>query len=110
MEGSEQPLNYPVEVIYQGKGSSPYFFIIQPVPGDYEFHKDQEVHCINPKTDKLIRGTVTGDCWTFPWDEAPKGLIMREYGVTPQLVRTALILADPTFERAWARLIMIREK
>ena len=103
MVNREDEINYPVETIYQGRGNSPCFFIIQPVPGELELHKGQEVNCINPKTKKMTCGIVTGDSWTFPWDDAPKGLIMREYGVAPQLVRTALIMADETFERAWAR-------
>jgi len=106
----ETASGYPIITIQQGRANhSPYFHIIQPVPGK-EFHKGQEIHCIHPKTKHLTRGIITGNFWTFPWSDPPKGLILREWGVEPGLLYTALRANDPSFEADdWARIIQIKE-
>lgn len=100
--------DYPVITVMQGRAWSPYFKIIQPVPG-IPFNVGQEVHCINPKNGKMIRGIVTEHFWTFPWKEAPRGFLLGEYGVEPGLLRTVLIASDPSFATDWARVIELRE-
>lgn len=99
---------YPVITVMQGRAWSPYFKIIQPVPG-IPFNVGQEVHCINPKNGKLIRGIVTEHFWTFPWKEAPTGFLLGEYGVAPGLLRTVLIASDASFDTDWARVIELKE-
>lgn len=97
-----------VITVRQGRPSSPYFKIIQPVPG-IEFTVNQEVHCINPKTNKVTKGIVTKFFWIFDWAEPPRGELITIYGVEPKLLRNVLIGTDVGFNDPWARLITIKE-
>ena len=106
---TDEDIIYPILVIRQGKPSSPFFHIIQPVPGKLEFHAGQEIHCINPKTGVLTKGILTKDTWLFPWDDAPEGFVRSIYGLPSKLVRIALIASDPDFNQEWCRVIQIRE-
>jgi|GEM_PF-741565 len=106
---TDEDIIHPIVVIHQGKPSSPFFHIIQPVPGKVEFHAGQEIHCINPKTGVLTKGIITKDCWVFPWDEAPEAFVRSIYGLPVKLVRTALIASDPQFRQKWCRIMQIRE-
>lgn len=96
--------------VMQGKAASTdYFFIIQPVPG-VMFTVGQPIECVNPKTKVAINGTVTEHYWIFDWAEPPRGLLIKEWGIEPRLLRKLLIDSDKGFEDEWARLILIKEK
>jgi len=95
--------------INQGRATSDYFFIIQPAPGNIEFSVNQVINCLNPKNKKVVKAMVTEHFFTFDWKEAPKGLILKEWGVDVGLLRTVLISTDPAFEKEWARLIIVKE-
>lgn len=94
--------------IYQGRSTSPYFCIIQPVPG-IELLKDQIINCVNPKSGKTIQGIVTEHYWIFDWNEAPRGFLFSIYGVEPALLRNVLIAKDEGFKDSWAILFLLKE-
>ncbi|HZK95981.1 MAG TPA: hypothetical protein VFC67_17410 [Prolixibacteraceae bacterium] len=101
----------PVVTINQGRSRSPYFCIIQPVPG-IEFTAGQPVRCVNPKSKYVTTGIVTEHYWIIDWNEMPvwaEVQLMVHYGVEPGILRTALLASDPGFKDDWARLILIRE-
>ena len=95
--------------INQGRATTDYFFIIQPAPGNIEFKVNQVINCLNPKTNKVVKALVTEHFFTFDWKEAPKGLILKEWGVDAGLLRTVLIGTDPAFEKETARLIIVKQ-
>ncbi|HZK68324.1 MAG TPA: hypothetical protein VFC36_01875 [Paludibacter sp.] len=100
-----------VVTINQGRSRSPYFCIIQPVPG-IEFTAGQPVRCVNPKSKQVTTGIVTEHYWIIDWNEMPvwaEVQLMVHYGVEPGILRTALLASDPGFKDEWARLILIRE-
>ena len=100
-----------VITINQGRSRSPYFCIIQPVPG-IEFHVGQPVRCVNPKTQQVTTGIIAKHHWIIDWNEMPdwaEALLLWGYGLEPALLRTALLVSDPEFKDDWARLILIRE-
>jgi hypothetical protein len=94
--------------IKQGRSRSPYFYIIQPVPG-IVFTVGQAVICNNPKTNQATTGVVTEFFWIFEWDDAPRGFLFGIYGIEPALLRNVLLQNDDGFKDNWARLILIRE-
>lgn len=101
-----------VITIRQGRATqSPYFHIIQPVPG-IEFTAGQPVKCVNPKTGTITNAIVTEHHWTIDWDEMDMWMrvkILEIYGLEPYILRTSLIRSDPAFEDPWARIIMLKE-
>ena len=97
-----------VKVIRQGKPKSPYFHIIEPMPGK-DLVPGMPVSCQNPKTRETVKGVVTEHIWTIDWKDVPKGWILSIWGVEPGLLRTVLIQNDPLFENPLARIILIRE-
>jgi hypothetical protein len=98
-----------IVTINQGRAITDYFFIIQPAPANIEFKVNQVINCLNPKNKKVVRAMVTEHFFTFDWNEAPKGLILKEWGVDAGLLRTVLIGTDPAFEKETARLIIVKE-
>lgn len=100
-----------VITINQGRSRSPYFCIIQPVPG-IKLKIGQPLRCKNPKTNQVTTGIVTEHFWTFDWDEMPVWVevkLLECYGVAPQLLRMVLKASDSGFNDNWARLILIKE-
>ena len=95
--------------INQGRPSSLYFPIIQPVPG-LQFDVNQPVRCVNPKTSQVTHGLITEFHWTIDWREPPRGFLFHGWGVEPKLLRKVLELSDPMFAvDEWARVILIKE-
>ncbi len=98
----------PVIILKQGRANPRYFHILQPVPG-IEFWVDQQVTCINPKTNMEIKGRVTSHFWTFQWEEVSAGWILGIWGVEPKQLRKVAMINDPGFSDSWARAILIKE-
>jgi len=95
--------------INQGRPESPYFPIIQPVPG-LQFDVGRDVRCVNTKTKEVTNGVVTEFHWTIDWREPPRGWLFQGWGVEPKLLRKALELSEPLFGTdEWARVILIKE-
>lgn len=109
MEAIEIRKDLPVIRVMQGRPESPYFSIILPMGPEPVFTRGQEVHCIHPKTNKLVKGIVTGHFWVCEWGLEPTGFLLGEFGVDPKLLRMALIGRDPAFEKEWFRVIQLLE-
>ena len=106
---SPERVEDPIITINQGRASSPYFWIIKPVPG-IELLVGGEIRCINPRTKQAIDAIVTKHFWTFKWNDPPTGMLLGIYGVDPKLLRTVLMGTDTGFADDWARLVLVREK
>jgi hypothetical protein len=96
-----------VITINQGRPNSPYFLAAES-PRNAKALIGDLVNCINPRTKHVTKGRVV-DSFTFPWNEAPRGLILLEYGVQPGLLMAALRSLDPVFEDDWVILLLIVE-
>jgi hypothetical protein len=108
---TEETLTEEVITIYQGRPKSPYFKILQPVPGA-EIRKGSKIRCIHPRTQAVVNAVATGVYWTYVWDELEEceriDLLMH-FGIEPIQIREGFLRVDPGFSDPFFRVYAVRE-